>query len=665
MKGIRGIGTKLTASILVLLIFMVVSLGVIAVINSSKAVNKQVQNGLYAQAVEVKNYMNEKVGRIFGDIESIAQHPVVQSMDIAQQQAFLQTKLTEDYEMFAIVKENGMATFLGGEEVDLSDRSYVQEGLQGKTAISEVLISALTNEPSMIAVTPIETATGEKALLLVHLDGFILANITAETKVGETGFALLLTKTGTVLGHRNTDWVKDNFNFIEQAEQNNQFLNEAAALKSDVLVNSEGVAKYESESGGIRYLGYATMDNGWKVGLVAMEEEFMASVSDLQQLFILTSIIMLVIGTGLTFFITKALTKPMLGIVQASEVYATGDFSVNIEEKLLKRNDEIGLLATALQNMRNQTRSAMKQVNDGSTKVQAASVAMGVSLEQMRGMTDEIIVHVTEVSEGSTAQLTMAEESALSMEQMSQGIQNMAEMAATIVENVDFIQQKMLDGQRAVENSIQQMGAIQSGTEREKVIIYELEKESQQIGIISKMITDIADQTNLLALNASIEAARAGEAGKGFAVVADEVRKLSEQTANSAAQINTLIAKVQDYTKEAVAAANGSASNVADGIVTIGQVGERFSDVANAMASITIEIESMSAATEQMSANSEQVSAAMDEMAATARSANGYVQQVTASMQEHKSAVAVIDKETEQLEDMANNLQNAVKTFKL
>lgn len=119
---------------------------------------------------------------------------------------------------------------------------------------------------------------------------------------------------------------------------------------------------------------------------------------------------------------------------------------------------------------------------------------------------------IEEVTRGAKSQTVMSEENAAAMEQMAFGIQNVAEVAASVASNTEYIAGKISESTGSVQRSISRMNEIQAGANIELDVIRKLAQESQEIGLISKMITDISDQTNLLALNASIEVARAGEA---------------------------------------------------------------------------------------------------------------------------------------------------------
>ena len=68
-----------------------------------------------------------------------------------------------------------------------------------------------------------------------------------------------------------------------------------------------------------------------------------------------------------------------------------------------------------------------------------------------------------------------------------------------------------------------------------------LRENSDSIGGLAGLITDISARTNLLSINAAIEAARAGTAGRGFSVVAQEIRNLSANIQQRIQQIETVV----------------------------------------------------------------------------------------------------------------------------
>ncbi len=126
---------------------------------------------------------------------------------------------------------------------------------------------------------------------------------------------------------------------------------------------------------------------------------------------------------------------------------------------------------------------------------------------------------------------------------------NQAENAAEIVKKALLLAE---EGSHSSQRATVSMGDLQDKVRAVAEQILQLSEQAGQIGIIAKVVGDLASETNMLALNAAVEAARAGEQGKGFAVVASEVRKLADQSKKSAERANALVADIQKATNSAV-----------------------------------------------------------------------------------------------------------------
>lgn len=664
--NLKGIGGKLTISIIVLLLLTCGALGMFALINSSNAVKKQVETNLAWKAQDVSKYIEEYFKRTFDGIENIAQQDAIQSMDLKTQVTYLNKKLqeSEDYQNFGIVNENGTAHYVDGTTAELADRTYIQEAFTGKTVLSDVIISRVTGEPVIMLATPIDTATGEQALLIARIDGYFLSNITKEIKVGDTGYAFIINKEGVFQAHNDPSWIKEQVNYITQAKETGKGLEEAAAVEQ-IISKGSGVLTFKDDEGTSKYIGFNQLGNGWSIGVVAVEDEMLASLNRLIRDFMLATIIVVIIGLLLAYFISRLISKPIQSIVHISEHLAQGDFTKEIQKNYTKRQDEMGVLSRTLEKMANNMKQMIQNVEEAAIQVNDESKKLTTKVQYVTEATHQISNAVQEVERGAKGQATMADDSATAIEELASGIQNISEAANNVMEQTNVITTKVNAGNNALQTALHQMLATQEGAQLELAVIRHLEKESVEIGLISKMITDISEQTNLLALNASIEAARAGEVGKGFAVVAGEVRKLSEQTAHSALQINELILKIQGHTLEAVKSATKSEQNVEQGLQSMQTLNAQFEEMVEAVQMIQRENTHLSAATEQMSANAEEISASMEEMVATAHDATNYVQEVTQSTKNQFTIVEEINVFTKELSATAENLHNTVAQFKL
>ncbi|MFJ5623493.1 methyl-accepting chemotaxis protein [Peribacillus loiseleuriae] len=381
------------------------------------------------------------------------------------------------------------------------------------------------------------------------------------------------------------------------------------------------------------------------------------------KIIILTVILLSVVSKGvLGFIITRIIVNPVKEIQGLMKNAENGDLTV---EGSYRSKDEMGQLTLSFNKMILKLRELMTQVNITSEQVAAASEELTASSEESSKASEQIANTIQEVASGAEQQVRSTEESSKVVQEMALSIQQVASHAQDISANSVETSQKAVEGNEAIQTTIEQMNSINSTVTQLSQIVKGLGERSKEIGNIIEAITNIASQTNLLALNAAIESARAGEHGRGFAVVADEVRKLAEQSAESAQNISGLITLIQDETNLAVQSMEQTTSEVTDGIGVVNKAGESFAQIRHSVDEISAQLQEVSAASQQLSAGSEQVLQSEKLLAEIAEEAASGTQNVAVATEEQLASMEEITSSAATLSLMAEELQAQIGRFKV
>jgi methyl-accepting chemotaxis protein len=293
----------------------------------------------------------------------------------------------------------------------------------------------------------------------------------------------------------------------------------------------------------------------------------------------------------------RGVSRPIANMTEAMKRLASRDMEVDIIG--LDRGDEIGHMAEAVQvfkdNMLGADRLASEQQAERRAKEDRA--------RRLDSLTTGFEAKVAQLAEALSGAATEMEASAQSLSSTADETNRQSLAVASAAEQASANVQTVASAAEELSSSISEIGrqvelstriaskAVDDATQTD-TIVQGLASAAQQIGDVVRLIQEISGQTNLLALNATIEAARAGDAGKGFAVVASEVKALAAQTGKATEEISGQIGRIQETTKQAVAA--------------IQRIGATIGEVNQIAASIAAAVEEQSTATQEIARNVQQ-----------------------------------------------------------
>ena len=332
----------------------------------------------------------------------------------------------------------------------------------------------------------------------------------------------------------------------------------------------------------------------------------------------------------LVMLIARSIARPLQEAVHAMGTIASGESDLtrrldthgrdeitHLGEHFNRFNGKLQGVIGQLQGAAHALAESAGHVGDNAGAAQARSAQQSLQMDQVATAVNEVTYAVHDVAKH-------------------------AEQAASEMRNA---QAQVGHGQQAIHGSLQQIDRLSATIDQAVQVIRELASHSTKIGGVLEVIRSIAEQTNLLALNAAIEAARAGEQGRGFAVVADEVRLLAQRTAQSTAEIQTMIEHLQGQSEAAVRAIDTSSEASRQTVEQAREAGSSLDAISQALGNLGALNASIASATLQQSHVVEEINRNVTETADLSQQTAEAARQSS----DAGSALARLSEELEQL----------------
>ncbi|MGY4795073.1 methyl-accepting chemotaxis protein [Lysinibacillus fusiformis] len=331
----------------------------------------------------------------------------------------------------------------------------------------------------------------------------------------------------------------------------------------------------------------------------------------------------------------------------------------------IRSKDEIGKLATAMNQMQLKLKDMIHNIAQASDLINTSSKELTQSANEVNKGAEQVAITMHELASGEEGQAHHSNELTSLMERFTVDLQETNQHGAHIHQSSLEVLTLTKEGDQLMTSSNSQMVKIDSMVQNAVQKVKNLDAQAQEISKLVVVIKDIADQTNLLALNAAIEAARAGEQGKGFAVVADEVRKLAEQVAFSVNDITSIVTNIQQDFAVVTTSLEDGYQEVKEGTNQIKATSETFNTISHSVNDVVESVKLISINLSKVTEDGNKMNNSIQEIAAVAEESAAGVEQTTATTEETSSSMEDMAGQSAQLSELALQLKGLIAQFKL
>ncbi|MBQ8013772.1 MAG: HAMP domain-containing protein [Treponema sp.] len=488
-----------------------------------------------------------------------------------------------DFDYIMLIDKNGVSYNDNGSRTDVSQRDYFQEVvLNGKDFfIDNPVISKTTGE----YVTHFSRAVKVNGKTFAAVVGVVpLLNITKEIneiKFGTAAYGWLLTSDGTVMAHRNPDYLMQK-NFINNPTPGHEEIIEIAKRMVRGETGSGTVAGHDAARDLVCF--QPIEGTPWSFAISIPSDMIYDLVTKIRNQTMLCGTLTVLLTILIAGVLISRLLKPLNRVNEGMDAIASGD--ADLTRRIdIKLNNEIGAVVDGFNKFASKMQTIIADVKNSKSELSRAGQNMSATAQDTAASITEIIANIESMRGQINNQVRSVNQTASAVNEIASNIEsleNMIQTQSSGVTQASAAVEQMIGNITSVNMSVDKMAVsfkslqsnTQSGIVKQQAVdeqIKRIEDQSTMLQEANTAISAIAEQTNLLAMNAAIEAAHAGEAGKGFAVVADEIRKLSETSSAQSKTIGEQLNGIQASIKTVVEAS-------ADSSQAFGAVSQQISD---------------------------------------------------------------------------------------
>lgn len=661
----KTIRTKLMISITAVIVILCLILGVITFFISKNFMLSDTYNNLQTTSQDASKLIDERIERYIVTLNTLSNFESISNPEVPWNEKVSTLKTQKErlgYANFGIADTKGKITFIDGVNADISDQEYFNSSRNGNTYFSEPIRNKTNGMMQIVISAPIKHEGRIVGVLAGYARVEDFYNIASDIKVGKSGYAILMNKTGNVVYHPDKKVIDNKELDLDKIKGKNS---ELTSIFENMIKGKSGTGKYDYK-GQKKLIGYAPIKStNWSIAVSLPEKQALANLNSLKSTVRILTLGAVIIGIIFSFIFSKKIAKPLTLVTNRAKKIANLDLSSNIDEELLNKEDEIGRIANSFNSILNNFRELSRNITEASEHIAASSEELAATSQESTAAATNIAESANDIADSSDKQLEEVLKVTSAIENVAKEIDNMFNLSHDANELSDKVLENTNEGKKRIEEALNQMVNISRSTNLVRNSLTDINNSSGQMTAIIDVIESIAEQTNLLALNAAIEAARAGEAGNGFAVVAEEIRKLAEETQKSTEEIGLLIKENQKIIEEANINMDSNEKNVDTGMNTVNIAKDTFEKIANLIKDVSNQIENITKAIYQVAEGNTNVINSSKSMEEYSKNVSSQIQSISAATEEQTASMEEIASSTESLAEIAGELQEFLSQIKL